>query len=87
MEQQEERLGESRCVIHVCRRGQCGGMFLVLCLLIGRFPDPGVSTPAPLSVAAVGVSFPKIQNEPRGYGSVSVCVCEREREKKKERRN
>lgn len=45
-------------------------MFSVLCVLIGRLPDPGVSTPAHLSVAAVGVSFIKIQNEPRGYSSV-----------------
>lgn len=34
-------------------------VFMVLCVLIGRLPDPGVSTPAPLSGAAVGVSFPK----------------------------
>lgn len=47
-------------------------MFSVLCVLIGKLPDPGVSTPAPLSVAAVGDSFPKIQNEPRGY--MEVCV-------------
>ncbi len=50
-------------------------MFLVLCVLIGKLPDPGVSTPAPLSVAAEGVSFPKIQNERGGYESKCVCVC------------
>lgn len=59
-------------------------MFLVLCVLIGRLPDPGVSTPAPLSVAAVGVSFPKIQNEPRGYESVCLCACMCVRERKGE---
>lgn len=78
MEQQEGQLieaGSERVFVevNVCWRGQCGGMFLVLCVLIGRLPDPGVSTPAHLSVAAVGVSFIKIQNEPRGY-SGSVCV-------------
>lgn len=75
MEQQEGQLREtgSRCVssqvnvMRVCWRGQCAGMFLVLCILIGRLPDPGVSTPAHISVVAVGVSFIKFQNEPRGY--------------------
>lgn len=84
MEQQEGQLieaGSERVFVevNVCWRGQCGGMFLVLCVLIGRLPDPGVSTPAHLSVAAVGVSFIKIQNEPRGYSGsvcVHVCVCE-----------
>lgn len=54
------------------------------CVLIGRLPDPGVSTPAPLSVAAVGVSFPKIQNEPRGYVCVGVYlyVCQAKRRRK-----
>lgn len=81
MEQQEGQLREAGSErvfveVNVCWRGQCGGMFLVLCVLIGRLPDPGVSTPAHLSVAAVGVSFIKIQNEPRGYSrSVWVCVC------------
>lgn len=81
MEQQEGQLREAGSErvfveVNVCWRGQCGGMFLVLCVLIGRLPDPGVSTPAHLSVAAVGVSFIKIQNEPRGYsGSVCVHVC------------
>lgn len=47
-----------------------------LCVLIGRHPDPRVSTPAHLSVAAVVVSFIKIQNEPKGYERIlSVCLC------------
>lgn len=80
MERQERRLRvavgvrsiEARVlVIYVRRRGQCGGKCLLLCVLIGRLPDPGVSPPAPLAGAAVGgSSSPKIlKNQPRG------CVC------------
>lgn len=69
---QSARFRPSECNSCLPARSVWRNVFWVLCVLIGKLPDPGVSTPAPLSVAAVGVSFPKIQNEPRGCGSVSV---------------
>lgn len=83
MERQERRLRvavglrsiEARVlVLYVRRRGQCGGMFLLLCVLIGRLPGPGVSPPAPLAGAAEGGSgSPKILKI--NLEGVCVGVC------------
>lgn len=72
------RLCPDECtVIHVCCWGQCGGMCLLLCVLIGRvFWSPGLARLLLSSVAAaVAASFPKTLNEPMGGVCVSVGLC------------
>jgi len=48
-----------------------------LCVLIGALPEPGVSTPAPLSVAVLGATLPQNHNNSAGCKNVCVGACVR----------